>query len=552
MRGKGTAESIQRVQTAAPVKRAAPGLRRSQSGESIHVVVDNHRELSLPVTEERLGGVTGAGAHGALWAKVESLLVDECGQDRYTRWLASLQVLSTSGDLVRFGVPNTFVKDWLEERYLLILKRVLEKVAGQPMRVVLSVNDASPCHASAREQRMLFGRRESDGDSAPASKRSSRAASGGGAAQVDDVAPLGQDREATAPRPVDGEPSLETFVVSPVNRFALDAVREVLAHPGDLYNPLFVHGPTGVGKTHLLKGLQRTIRQRARAGDMVLKRLAQRGRREEPLVRYVTAEDFCNQFVASLREHTLSSFRRRFRAVDVLIVDDVDALAGKKKTQEELLHTYKALVESSHQVVLASSVSPGQLSGVAPALASRFLGGLPVRLGAFDAQARLCLLEQGAKRLSIPVAGEALKFVADTLCGNGHELNGVLSQLKHHCGVTRRGLDLAAVKEVVAEHLCDQRCAITLERIGKVVSGYYNLTVAVLQSSARTQRIAFARRVAMYLGRRYTSHTAKEVAAFFCRRSHSAVRDAERFVAERLPDPHFARTVESLCERLED
>ncbi len=457
-------------------------------------------------------------AHEALWADASEQLRNRYGDERFERWLAPLKVLSSDGPEILLAVANEFMRKWIERHYS---KRITEALKLDGVRrVTLALKVAPELFAEVRrEERRIF----------------------------DAVPPAAPPR----PRRRDGAaPTLDSFVVGVCNRLGSNGALQVLECPGRRYNPLFVHGPTGVGKTHLLKGLASAFR--AGAGDVV-KRFGRPIGDGAPRVKYLTSEEFTNQFVQSLQKGTLSKFRERFRSLDVLLLDDVQQLVSKKKTQEEFFHTFNTLVDSARQVVLGCDVPPSGLPDLSRAMVTRFMSGLVVGLKRPDLETRMGILVQHTKRLRRTFDVKVLEKVAGTIRGNARELIGALMQLDIHARLADRPLGVEQARDILADFLHEKTRQVRAPRVLRVVARHYGLTSEALMSKSRQRTVVFARQVAMYLTRRYTGKSLAQVGVLFGKRSHSTVKAAEVKIESILrTNTHFVQELDDIVEALEE
>lgn len=457
-------------------------------------------------------------AHEALWAEASEQLRKRYGDERFERWLAPLRVLSADGPEVLFAVASEFMRDWIDRRYSERIKEALEIAGGREVTLGLKVEtDLFP--EVKREETRIFNAALPPPPPRPGKRRGVQS-------------------------------TLESYVVGVCNRLGYNAALQILACPGRHYNPLFVHGPTGVGKTHLLKGLASAYRA---GGASAFKESGRPVLNGAPSIKYLTSEEFTNQFVHSLQKGTLGKFRERFRSLDVLIVDDIQSLVNRKKTQEEFLHTFNTLVDSARQVVLACDVPPNGLSDLSRGMVTRFMSGLVVGLKRPDPETRMGILQEQTKRLSRQFDVRVLETVAGTIRGSARELIGALMQLDIHARLDEGPLSVERARDILAEFLHEKRRQICTPRILQAVASHYGLTSEALLSKSRQRTVVFARRVAMYLTRRYTGKSLAQVGVVFGKRSHATVKDAEAKVERLLQsNRHFVHELDDIVEALEE
>lgn len=495
-------------------------------------------------------------AHREEWVEVRSALRGKLGEERFSRWIAPLKLLSEDGEEVRLGVPNRYVLEWVEKRYRGEIDAALRERAGTPRRLVLVIDPA--LYRDRRregEAALAEAAAEAMAAEAMALGRAIERPAENGSGLVGDRGPeesAKEERSAVARDGDDGERehmTLESFVVGESNRLAFNAALQILESPGRLYNPFFVHGAPGVGKTHLLKGLLHGLRRRAhgRGG-------AQRGESVGQVrVRYLTGEQFFNQFVASVQDGTMRRFRDRYRSLDVLIVDDVHLLVTKRKTQIEFLHTFNSLAEAGKQVILASDAPPKALSELDGALVGRFLSGLVVAIRKPDHRTRLGIARLQARRLKSRFDDSVLEFLAQSVRGNARELLGAMKHLDVHARLAGEPLSVANAEEALADLIREQERRQSLKAIHLAVAAHYGLTPEKLMSPSRQRHVVQARQVAMYLARQWTGKSLVEIGRFFADRNHSTVRSAIARVAEALErgDERLSWDVEQLRQLLD-
>ena len=485
-------------------------------------------------------------AHTDLWAVAQQDLRLKLGEDLYEYWVAPLRVLSQEGEEIRLGAANRFVLAWIEKRYLSEITSTLGKRSGGELQVQLVI-DPAQYQDHRRQQAATLG--DVALRDVPAEPRTG---SDGGR-------PSSESGIETTRLPE--EQTLESFIVGSANKLAYNAAQAVLGRPGGLYNPLFLFGPSGVGKTHLLKGLYTALRSHRRG---VFRRepglrAAPRGNSQFLRVSYLTGEQFFHHYVASIQDRTIRTFQERYRSLDVLILDDVHLLVNKRKTQLEFLHTFSSLADSGRQIILASDVPPRALSDLDKGLVGRFSSGLVVGVKKPEYSTRLGIARAQARRLGSSLDDTVIQFLAETVCGNAREIAGAVKQLHHHSqlgGATLEGgatLGLDEAREVLAEFIHERERRVDLKRVHHVVADFYRLSPEVLVSGSRQRSIAFARQVAMFLSRRYTRKSLAEVGKYFGKRNHTTVKCAEAKIGRVLEERgQIARDVAAIVEILEE
>jgi len=428
--------------------------------------------------------------HG-LWSTALPLLRQQVGERNFSTWIEPIRCEADDG-VVRLEVPSRFFRDWLTRHFLPTIHATLEQVAGKPYLVRTVVNGSS-----APQSRPVAVTREE-----PVTK------------------PRGPKIGRLVPHY-----TFDTFVVGPSNGVAFKAAQEVSAAPGRRFNPVFLHGGVGLGKTHLINAL---------AHDML---------RRWPRVRMacLSAEAFMNVLISSLRQDQMNAFRDRFREVDALILDDIQFLAGKERTQEEFFHTFNALHGSNKQIVLTSDKAPGAITGLEERLRSRFEGGLIADIQPPTFEMRLAILRSKAERQGVELSPEVADYLARSTGSSVRELEGALTRVAAHAAVHGTPITVALAQQVLGPLLPVR--SVSIEKIQDAVSRHFGLSVADLKSHRRGRDISFPRQIAMYLSRTVAEASFPNIAEKFGGRDHSTVIHAVRVIEER-------RTVDGQVDRL--
>jgi chromosomal replication initiator protein len=411
------------------------------------------------------------------------------GPKRYNAWFKHTVDLQLEEDMLRISVPNPFVANWIEGHYLKEIHGALETVFPEPVPCVHVMLD--PSLNNKLRKRQLD-------DQADIVRRT---AAGRTRKKASTVTPIRH--------------SLGDFVVGQSNKLAYSAAEAVAAGNGVMFNPLFVHGPCGVGKTHLLHGVCDAMNRAGREGKMLR-------------WRYVTAEGFTNEFIGALRQKKLEEFRARYRQLDVLAIDDVHFLAAKRATQDEFLHTFNAIANQGNQVLLASDTHPRLVADLNEQLVSRFLAGMVVKIDTPDPALRLKILERLADRLRMNICPEVLEYIASHVHGSVRELEGTLVKLGALAALESGLVTLDLARETLADHLARTESAISLGEIEAVVSSFFGVTPADIHSSRRTRTVSAARAVTMLLARRHTQMSFPEIGRAIGKNHSSVVLGVQR------------------------
>ncbi len=448
----------------------------------------------------------------AQWNAVSGLLRAEIGEAAYQSWLKPMIVRGVNDGLVRISVPTRFMRDWIVAHYVDRLSELWSKEDSDIKGVEVYIqSDREPA------------------PSAPARKASATApsAAGGGTQsrpQTDISAPL--DRRFT----------FENFVVGKPNEFAYAAAQRVAEASTAQFNPLFLYGGVGLGKTHLMHAVAWHIHERT----------------PERTVIYLSAEKFMYRFIRALREKNTVDFKDQFRSVDVLMIDDVQFISGKDSTQEEFFHTFNSLVDQGRQIVISADKSPSDLEGMEERLISRLNCGLVADIHATTYELRLGILQSKAEQLAVKMPPKVLEFLAHKITANVRELEGGLNRVVAHAQLVGREISLEATQDVLHDLLRANDRRVTIEEIQKRVAQHFNIRTSDMHSARRARSVARPRQVAMYLAKQLTARSLPEIGRKFGGRDHTTVMHAVKKVDElREHDPSFAEDVELLRRMLE-
>ncbi|NLF19470.1 MAG: chromosomal replication initiator protein DnaA [Lentisphaerae bacterium] len=463
-----------------------------------------------------------------LWQAARVRLREILNEDTFTRWIAGIVPVRREESKVVLGVSCGMFSDWLTLNYLELIERTLREVSGEAgLSVAFESGHEAP--AAAEPAEAVAGTPEGSAppapDEAPARPRRSRKHTSPVAAPETPVETLTFNRRF----------SFNTFVVGENNRFAHAACVATAAAPGAAYNPLFIHSPTGLGKTHLLQATaQELLRTRPRA------RIA-----------YRSSEEFSNEFIEAIRSGTMSAFRARYRSVDLLLIDDVHFFAAKERLQEEFFHTFNALYHGHKQIVLTSDRPPHEIGGVEKRLVSRFEWGLTTDIAPPDLETRVAILRRKQDDHAIKLGDDILFLIAGRIRSNIRRLEGALISLVSYASVTGTTLDVAKAEEHLGPLLDEEPASlVTVEHIQRTVAEFYDIRVSDMLGNRRPQNIAMPRQVAMFLCRELTSYSSPAIGEHF-HRNHATVLHAQQVIKDRLAgDPEFQREISVLRRKI--
>lgn len=447
-------------------------------------------------------------------ARIQTELVSRLGAERYQLWCEGKITLTVAGERLTVGVGSPFLLNWMQRQFRDVMSDAAQAVLGPASLVTFEV-DA----------------RTSIGSSTPASSTELPPLADLAApapiviAQVTLKSPansLGKMQAVRAPESpsrsskVRRLADLNDFIPGQANQLALVAARQIVSSETVSFNPLYLHGSVGIGKTHLLEGICRELRRDSSRQNIVL----------------LTAEAFANYFTQALRDHTLPGFRQRFRSADVLLVDDIDFFEGKRVIQEEFLHTVADLMDHGRPVVLAGDRHPRLLTKLSPELTTRIVAGMVCRLEAPDLEARRQIVAAKSRRSSMPISEEALDYVAQRFQANVRELEGALNCLQTYGDMLHQTVTAAQARDILCDLERDCLKFIKLADIERAVCSFFGLTGRELKSESRSRSVSQPRMLAMYLARKHTSTPYSEIGQHFGGRNHSTVMSAERKVQD--------------------
>ncbi len=444
-----------------------------------------------------------------LWEKVCAEMQTIASREAVERWFSPLRILALSGEEVVLEAPDSIYRYWIEENYLPQLTRALAKVLGRQVRVGFPAAQSSS-KAAAPEH--------------PAKEvKSERRANGAG--------------DAPPSNGLNPRYTFETFIVGANSEFAYAAAHAVAGAPSRAYNPVFFYGKVGLGKTHLMQAIGNEIHRLQRSLH----------------VQYVTCEQFTNEFIDAIQKSSLLRFRKKYREVDVLLLDDVQFLAGKERSQEEFFHTFNCLFDGSKQIVLTSDAVPSAMQTLEKRLTSRFEWGLAAEVLPPQLETRLAILRHKMQRLSIVIPDEILSTIAERIQNNVRQLEGALNRVAAFAALHPEKLTAGQVQLLLKDLFRSNSVqGVTIESIQKQVAEAFDIRLADMTSKRRLAHITLPRMVAMYLSRKLTTCSLAQIGENFGGRDHGTVLHAQRVIAEKLQsEARFETIVRELIEKLE-
>jgi chromosomal replication initiator protein len=417
---------------------------------------------------------------------INKAIAEKVGQQKHRVWFRNSTRFSLADDYLRVGVPNHFIASWIENHFLDDIARAVREVTGSDKRIIFSI-----------EPELLGSQKPSQLDS-----------------QAQQVQKVRNRTTRSRIKEIDRRPQraplklmLSSFVVGPKNQLAFNAAKTVVDAEQSPFNPLFYHGGYGVGKTHLLQGICNAVwKGRPRAKWL-----------------YVSAEDFANQYVLALKTQKLDAFRRRFRQMDVLAIDDIHFLASKKAMQEEFLHTFNTLDLASKQVILASDAHPKMIGNLCEKLVNRFVSGMVVKIDAPDFETRCKICTQRAATMKKTIPKSVIQYIAEKMHTNVRELEGALLKVIAFASLSNDRICLPMAKEVLADHISRTDPIVHTSDIESVVATFFGITPADVHSSKKDRTVSLARSFTMYLTRKYTKMSYPEIGKLMGNKNHATV-----------------------------
>lgn len=465
-----------------------------------------------------------AGTLDGEWAQVCSHMRDEIGEAAFDSWFKPMSVHSVDAGTANICVPTRFMRDWIANNYLDQIRALWSSLNHQITQVEIIVANAQG-GGGILAQASQKVRQEQAQASAGAHPKPAYVA------PVQDTISLADQLGAQ----LDPRYTFDDFVVGKPNEFAHAASKRVAEADIPPFNPLFLYGGVGLGKTHLMHAIAHHMR------------LVHPNR----TVVYLSAEKFMYRFIRALREQKTVDFKEQFRSVDMLLIDDVQFIAGKDSTQEELFHTFNSLVDQGRQIVLSADKSPSDIEGLEDRLKSRLNHGLVADLHATTYELRLGILLSKAEQLGVELPTKVTEFLAHKISSNVRELEGALNRVVAHSQLVGRPITLETSQEVLHDLLRANDRRVTIEEIQKKVAEHFNIRVSDMHSARRARSVARPRQIAMYLSKQLTSRSLPEIGRKFGGRDHTTVMHAVKKVEELgLHDQDFAEDVELLRRML--
>ncbi len=469
-----------------------------------------------------------AGDTQSRWAEVQTALQGLIQREQFETWFRRASLRRVNEAQVCLAVQNAFTRDWLVKHYQGSIERAVAGVFGRALEVVFTV-DAEL--VGERRPRTPEADATLDGAVAPALPFAGTPGTANGAPAGNSPSRLMWASDV----PLNPQYRFDSFVVGPCNRFAHAASLGVSESPGKNYNPFFLHGSNGLGKTHLLQSLCYSLLERT----------------PHTRILYLSCETFVNHFISALTDGNLDTFRNKYRNVDVLVVDDIHVLANKERTQEEFFHTFNTLYNAGKQIVLSSDTSPKEIPTLQERLVSRFKWGLVTEIERPCYETRMAILKRKSRERGHELPDDVARLLAEHIDTNIRELEGAVTRLQGYASLSGQALTPELATKVLRDVFTHSRGQLSMEEILRVVTAHFNMKLSELQSKRRSNAIVYPRQIGMYLIRKSTRHSLEEIGGFFGGRDHSTVLYAiDRIELQMQADPRIKELVAGFLNQL--
>ncbi len=442
-----------------------------------------------------------------VWEKGLFLLAQKVNQKSFDVWLKPLRILTLAEEQIEIEVPNKFFRDWLSENYLNLIKETLFQITSRRYSIHFTLKNGV-------EEKEIKDKE----DDKPSSNM------------------IRNSKPALREDGVNPQFAFDAFVVGSCNQFAHAAALAVANLPAKNYNPLFIYGGVGLGKTHLINAI----------GNHIIKNDS------TSKVCYLSSEKFTNELINCIRYEKMADFRNKYRKKDVLLIDDIQFLGGKERTQEEFFHTFNALYDSHKQIVITSDKLPQDIPGLEERLRSRISWGLIADIQPPDIETKVAILCKKAAAYNIDLSNEVGLFLASELGANIRELEGALNRLRFYASLTGNEISIATAKETLKDILIDRKKLISIENIQKEVANHFNIKISDIKSARKLKVYSFPRQICMYLCRTMTSASFPEIGEKFGGKDHSTVIYACRQIEKKYKEERELKNIiESIKNELQ-
>ncbi|MFC4024178.1 chromosomal replication initiator protein DnaA [Oceanobacillus longus] len=438
-----------------------------------------------------------------LWVATLEKIEERISKPSFDTWLKNTKAESLEKDTLIISAPNEFARDWLENQYTELISEILDEVTGTKLNTKFIIPDST--------------------------------------IEIEDLKPVPKSKPSmnstdTPKSMLNSKYTFDTFVIGAGNRFAHAASLAVAEAPAKAYNPLFIYGGVGLGKTHLMHAIGHYVRDHNPNAKVV----------------YITSEKFTNEFINAIMENKSNNFRNKYRTIDVLLIDDIQFIAGKESTQEEFFHTFNALHEESKQIIISSDRPPKEIPTLEDRLRSRFEWGLITDITPPDLETRIAILNKKAKAEGLDIPNEVMLYIANQINTNIRELEGALIRVVAYSSLVNQDIDASLAADALKDIIPSSKPKIiTIQGIQEIIGERYNIRLEDFSAKKRTKSIAYPRQIAMYLSRELTDFSLPKIGEEFGGRDHTTVIHAHEKISRLLEqDSDLNRDIEDIKEKL--
>ncbi len=438
------------------------------------------------------------------WQKTLDILKEKISEQNYNTWIKPITIKEIKDQKIQAEVPNKFIKDWVKENYKNTIEKTFYEISNENYYLFLKINN--------NLKKITIEEKKEKKHISPDEN-------------FIDITKSNINKKYT----------FETFVSGPSNQFAHAAALAVSNNPATTYNPLFIYGGVGLGKTHIIHAIGNEIINKNRNYNVC----------------YYSSEKFTNELINSLRHAKMNEFREKFRTIDILLIDDIQFIAGKKSTQEEFFHTFNALYESHKQIVVTSDKFPKEIPDLEERLRSRFEWGLIADIQAPDTETKQAILKMKADQNKIDIPEDVIYFLANSVTNNVRELEGYLIRIGAFSSLTSTSINLEMAKNILKNIIIENSKEINIEKIQKTVAEYFQIKISEIKSSKRLKNLVYPRQIAMYISRKLTNLSYPEIGAKFGGKDHSTIIHAIKKIEKKMEEDVQSRAlVDKLIEKL--
>ncbi|CAM4434322.1 MAG: chromosomal replication initiator protein DnaA [Paenibacillus macerans] len=439
-----------------------------------------------------------------IWQQILAIINTKLSKPSFDTWFKATKIVTMTDKAIVISAPTTFAVEWLESRYTKLVATTIFEFTGKQLDVSFVIEESAPAEQT----------------------------------QVYKEPPAPVPSEESVSNMLNPKYTFDTFVIGSGNRFAHAASLAVAEAPARAYNPLFLYGGVGLGKTHLMHAIGHYILEHSPSSKVV----------------YISSEKFTNEFINSIRDNRAESFRNKYRNIDILLIDDIQFLAGKESTQEEFFHTFNALHEERKQIIISSDRPPKEIPTLEERLRSRFEWGLITDIQPPDLETRIAILRKKAKAENLDIPNEAMIYIANQIDTNIRELEGALIRVVAYSSLINQDITTHLAAEALKDIIPSSRPKmITIQDIQQKVGDYYNLKLDDFKARKRTKAIAFPRQIAMYLARELTDFSLPKIGDAFGGRDHTTVIHAHEKITQQLKnDQELYKIVNNITEKIKN